>query len=171
APMVAASVPGIALGTTGLALLDERVLVLLLAAIIFAYIGLRLARPDFALSTKAASRLSTPIGFIAGAFQGATGISSPVAATYVHAMRLPYKAHVFALSAIFLISTVAQIPALAAAGILQGGWLIEGLIALIPVALFLPLGQKAGAYINQGVFDKLILIFLAIIGIVLVGRV
>ena len=167
-PMVIASFVGIGIGTTGLVFLNERLLVLMLACTIFAYVALRLTRPDFTLSAKAAMRISAPVGLIAGVFQGATGISSPVAVTYVHAMRLHYKAHVFALSVIFFCFTLAQIPALVAVGILQGHWLIEGMIALLPVALFLPLGQKVGAIIDQATFDRLILIFIAFIGVVLV---
>lgn len=170
-PMVIASFLGIGIGTAGLALVEERFLVGVLAGTILAYIALRLLRPDFTLSAASALWLSAPMGLVAGMLQGATGISSPVAATYVHAMRLKYRAHVFALSAIFFASTVAQVPALAAAGILQVKWLLEGLIALIPVALFLPLGQKVGAYIDPSVFDKVILAFLAIIGVILVSRI
>ncbi len=167
-PMIFASFLGIGIGTAGLALLNERLLVLVLACTIFVYVALRLARPDFTLGAKGAMRLSAPVGLIAGVFQGATGISSPVAATYVHAMRPHYRAHVFALSAIFFASTVAQVPALASAGILQGQWLIEGMVALLPVALFLPLGQKVGGLIDQVIFDRLILVFLLVIAVVLI---
>jgi uncharacterized membrane protein YfcA len=169
-PMVAASVAGMAIGTAGLATLNERLLVLVLAGVIFLYVGLRLTRPDIVLGQSMAMKLSLFVGVLAGALQGATGISSPIAATYVHAMRLSYGAHVFALSVVFLVATVAQLPALAVAGILQWRWIGEGVFALLPVVCFLPLGQKLGAYIDQALFDRVILIFLAIIGTTLVFR-
>jgi len=162
-----ASFIGMAAGTYALTAVDERLLVLALAGVIFAYVGLRLLRPDFVLGPQTAARIACPVGFAAGALQGATGISAPVAATYVHAMRLEHGAHVYALSWLFLAVTAMQVVALGAAGILRWEWLAEGVFALLPVALAMPLGHRLAARLDRRIFDRVILAMLAVIGLYL----
>jgi uncharacterized membrane protein YfcA len=155
------------IGTMALNAVNERLLVMALAFTIFAYISLRLARPNLVLREAAAMRAAAPVGLAAGILQGATGISSPVLVTFVHSMRLNYRSHVFALSALFFTLTGLQVVALSVTGILRVEWVGEGIFALLPVAVAMPLGQRVGARMNGATFDRMILAFLAVIGAVL----
>ncbi len=79
---------GALIGTGLLVWLPEEVLSAMLAGLVFAYIGLRLARPDFRLSMEVARRFVIPVGAIGGVFQGAAGISAPVSVSFLNAIRL-----------------------------------------------------------------------------------
>lgn len=159
---------GIGLGTWALTALPERVLVLVLGLLLLAYIGLRLVTPHWSLGPLLARRLGPPAGLGAGILQGATGISSPIGVTFIHAMTLERDAHVFTVSTMFLLFSLVQLPALWAAGIMRPEWMVQGLLALIPILLFMPVGQWISGKLSRKAFDRVILIFLAVIGVTMV---
>jgi hypothetical protein len=164
-PMSIAGVFGIVLGTYALVALNERMLILLLGVVLLAYVAFRLAQPHFVLGTELGRKLATPAGLAAGVLQGAAGLSSPAVVTFIHAMRLPYSPHVFAVSVVFLALGVAQLPSLAVSGLLQWRWLGEGVFALLPTLLFMPVGQRIGGAISRQTFDRLMLAFIGIMGL------
>ncbi len=164
APMVVGGAVGIALGTWVLTRLDEGVLSTGLGVVLLGYVALRLLRPDTALGSEGGRRAALPAGLAAGILQGSTGLSSPVVVTFIHAMRLGYAPHVFAVSLVFLMLSAAQLPALVVSGILRADWLLEGLFAMLPVLCFMPVGQWVGTRISRTAFDRLILALLALMG-------
>ena len=147
---------------------SERVLVLALGLLLLAYIGLRLVTPHWSLGPVPAWRLAPLTGVGAGILQGATGISSPIGVTFIHAMNLERDAHVFAVSTMFLLFSLVQLPALWAAGVMQPEWMLQGLLALIPIVIFMPVGQWISGKLSRKAFDRMILIFLAVIGLTMV---
>lgn len=155
---------GIILGTWALTSLPERVLVLALGAVLLTYVGLRLLTPHWSLELPLARRLGPFAGLGGGIMQGATGISAPVGVTFIHAMTLDREGHLFAVSAMFLLFAVVQLPALWAAGVMQPVWVLQGLVALAPILLFMPLGQWIGGRLSRRAFDRMILIFLGVVG-------
>lgn len=159
---------GIVIGTWVLTTLPERVLVLSLGIILVVYVALRIAAPHWSLSEAAARRLGPPAGLGGGILQGATGISAPIGVTFIHSMGLDRRAHLFAVSSMFLLFAVVQLAALWAAGVMRGEWLVQGGLALIPIVIFMPLGQWAGGKLSRKAFDRMILIFLTIIGLKMV---
>jgi len=159
---------GIGVGTWALTALPERVLVLVLGLLLLAYIGLRLATPHWSVGPALARRLGPLAGLGAGILQGATGISSPIGVTFIHAMKLARDAHVFAVSTMFLLFSLVQLPALWAAGVMRPEWMLQGLLALIPILVFMPVGQWISGRLSRQAFDRMILIFLAIIGLTMV---
>lgn len=159
---------GIALGTWALTSLPERLLVLALGIILLAYVGLRLATPHWVLSPQMAKRFGPLAGLGGGTLQGATGISAPIGVTFIHAMGLDRDAHVFAVSTMFLLFAVVQLPALWAAGVMQPLWMLQGLLALVPILIFMPIGQWASGKLSRKAFDRMILIFLGLIGLKMV---
>lgn len=159
---------GIGIGTWALTTLPERVLVLTLGIILLAYVALRLAAPHWSVDLKLARRLGPLAGIGGGTLQGATGISAPIGVTFIHSMGLERNAHVFAVSAMFLTFSVVQLPALVAAGVMQPAWMLQGLLALIPILLFMPLGQWISGRLSRKAFDRMILGFLGLIGLKMV---
>lgn len=143
---------GIAIGTWALTSLPERILVL------------KLAKPHLIVGPAAARRLGPLAGAGAGILQGATGISAPVGVTFIHAMGFERDAHVFAVSAMFLLFALVQLPSLALAGVMQPFWLLEGCLALVPILIFMPLGQVIAGRLSREAFDRMILVFLGIVG-------
>jgi uncharacterized membrane protein YfcA len=68
----------------------------------------------------------------------------------------------------FLTFSVVQLPALWAAGVMRPDWLLQGLLALVPILLFMPLGQWASSKLSRQAFDRMILVFLGVIGLKMV---
>lgn len=165
---LAAGAVGVAIGTWALDALPERSLLFGLGLILAGYVVLRLARPGAMVPAALAVRLAAPVGMAAGALQGATGISAPIGVTFIHAMRLERPAHVFAVSTMFLGFAAVQLPAAAIAGIYQPAWFAQGVYALLPVLVFMPLGDLLGRRFSREAFDRLILVFLALMGAKLV---
>ena len=161
---------GIALGTVIIASVPERSLSLALALVVLLYVGLRLTRPQLVLSRAHGLTFAVPAGLAAGLLQGATGIGSPVGATYIHAMRLGRTAHVFALSAMFLLFAVVQIPALAIAGVLTPKVALEGAFAVLPALMMLPVGSWLASHLSQAMFDRLVLALLLVVALQMLVR-
>lgn len=161
-PMLGFGAIGIGFGTWLLVEIDETLLSLGLAGMLLAYVGLRLSSPNFRIPLGLGLILSAPVGFAAGVLQGATGISAPIGVTFIHAMRFARAAHVFAVSAMFMVFAIAQVPALTVAGVLTPQRWLESAFALLPVALFMPVGTWIGRRVDHATFDKAILLLLTV---------
>lgn len=166
--LLAAGALGVAVGTWLLTAIPERHLSLALGLMMVGYIGLRLGHADFRASERVNRTIAPVVGLAAGTLQGATGIASPVVATFIHAMRLPREAHVFTVSCMFLLLALTQVPALVVAGMMSTSRLMEGAIALVPVAAMLPAGNWLGSRLSRRTFDRMILGLLAIIAVNLI---
>jgi uncharacterized membrane protein YfcA len=164
-----AGVVGTILGTWLLTTLPERWLVLGLGIILLGYVALRVFKPRIVLSAPAAKRFGPLAGAGGGILQGATGISAPIGVTFIHSMSLERTAHVFAVSTMFLVYGLTQLPSMWLAGILKVEWLGQGVLALLPILVFMPVGQFLAAKLSRRAFDLLILAFLAVIGLKMVA--
>lgn len=167
-PFLLAGGLGVVLGTWALSSLPERVLILSLGLLLLGYFILKVSSPHLVVGPRAATLFGPPAGFGSGVLQGATGISAPIGVTFIHAMGLGRDAHVFAVSAMFLVLGVVQLPALMIAGILQPVWVLEALAALVPIMVFMPLGQRLAGKLSRAAFDRMILIFLGLMGLKMV---
>lgn len=167
-PMLPAVAVGVVVGTWFLTSAPERTLTLSLGILLLAYLALRLTRPSFIVAGKAAMLGALPAGLGAGMLHGATGISAPIGVTFIHAMRFERGPHVFAVSAMFLVLVCTQAPALWIAGILTPEWMVLGTLSLIPIAAFMPVGQWLASKLSAWAFDRMILIFLGVIGVKMV---
>jgi uncharacterized membrane protein YfcA len=165
-----AGVAGIGLGTWLLVELPERALSFAVAAMIFAYILLRLVKPGMRLGAGAALWLATPAGVAAGALQGATGVAGPVVATFLNAMRLDRPPYVFAASAMFLLFALVQLPALLVAGIMTWRIMLEGALAVLPALAMMSVGGWLARFMKPQTFDRIILGLLAVIALQLLVK-
>lgn len=159
---------GCVIGTFLLTSLPERVLILGLGVILLAYVALRLFKPHIALTLETAKRFGPLAGIGAGILQGATGISAPIGVTFIHAMSLGRDAMVFAASAMFFVLGLVQLPTLLAMGELEAIWVVQGVLALVPILIFMPLGQKLADKLSRQAFDRVILGFLGLMGLKMV---
>ncbi len=159
---------GAALGTWLLAVLPTRGLLMLVAVCVLAYIGLRLARPDFKLERSMADRLVWPAGVMGGVIQGAAGMSAPVSVSFLNAMRLERPVFISTISAFFGAMTIAQAPAQFVAGLMTMPLLLTSVLALIPLFLFMPIGSWAAQKLSAQRFDQLVLALLTVLAMRLV---
>jgi uncharacterized membrane protein YfcA len=158
--MMGCGAVGSVIGTLALKGLDARVLSLALAAIIVGYVVLSLTHPGFHLPPRVTRIASPPVGVAAGGLQGATGISGPLLSTYLHGFGLRPRAYVFALATLFFGFALVQTIALFGVGLYTESRLVESLLALVPIAVALPLGSWAARRISVRTFNRAILALL-----------
>ena len=158
--MLAGGAVGAVIGTLALEGLDARVLSGVLAALIIGYVVLSFARPGFHLPPRVTRVASPPVGVAAGGLQGATGISGPLLSTYLHGFGLRPRAYVFALATLFFGFALVQTVSLVAVGLYTPSRLAQSLLALIPIALALPLGSWAARRMSVTAFNRVVLVLL-----------
>lgn len=143
-------------GTWLLAIADDRTLTQLLAVWLGLYLLQLQFRPHFRLPGNWS--VAPLFGTISGAIQGATGISAPVIAPWLTGIGLTREAFVFSISLSFSFFTVAQMLAMGATDLWTTRRLIEGLVALLPVMLFLHAGVRWARSIPPDGFRKVLLL-------------
>lgn len=163
--LLVAGTVGMVFGTWILSVVSERVLSLILAAAIGGYLVTLLLHPRFTLPRAVDRYLSPVVGLVAGALQGATGISSPVIATYFHALRLDQRAYVFSVAASFQMFCIAQFFALYQFGLFTRTRLVEGLLALLPIVVVLPLSIRLARIVSRRVFNAILVVLIVIMEI------
>jgi uncharacterized membrane protein YfcA len=156
---------GAVVGSVLLANLPTEVLMGGLAVIVFLYIVLRLARPDWSLARERGETMAPAVGFLGGVMQGAGGISAPVSVTYLNAMRLDRNEFIATITVFFTAMSALQVPALIALGVLT--WQTTGfaLVAAVPLFAAMPVGAWAARRLSKDAFDRMILILLAVIAV------
>lgn len=163
-----AAVIGVGGGTWVLANIDERALTILLAVWIAFYLvtvifGLRI-EPE----GKAAGALSPLLTLLAGVSQGATGMSGPFIATWAHAWGLVKETYVFATSLLFMAISCTQVVGVTVAGLYDHERVVQGLLAIIPVMIFVPLGMRLTKRISPRHFNWIIVGLIAAMEVKLV---
>jgi len=156
---------GSVFGTWSLVVLPDRVLALLVAASVGAFLLVLLFQPNFRLGYHLSRFISPWVGFVAGAAQGATGISGPVVGTYLRAFDLEPRAYVFAAATWFQGIGLIQIVALWQFGVLTEPRLYEGLLAVVPILVIVPLAAKLTGIIPRRSFEGILMVFLVIMGL------
>lgn len=167
-PVLGFGTVGIAFGTWLLTVLSPERLNGVLGGMLLFYIGMRVFTPHFALSERTGRRLAVPVGLLAGTAQGATGLCAAVFVPFVHSLGLTRTAMIFCVSTVFLIYAVVQFVSLLLIGQLSASHLVEGALAMLPVAVFMPLGTWIGRRLSRQVFDRVFLAILTLIALSLI---
>ena len=159
---------GAFVGTVLLVALPAKILSIVLALAILFYIGLRLTRPDFRLGMKRAGKLALPASIGAGMLQGSAGISTPIAVSFLNAMRLERRSFIATISLFFAAMSLVQMPTLYGFGLLTPASLLLGTAALVPILLAMPLGSWLAQHWSARRFDVTILCLLALLALRLI---
>lgn len=146
-------------GTLALVSVPDGVLVGLLLVVVLAYAALYFASPDFRIDPAAGRRLAPGVGLVGGAMQGAVGISGPIVGSWIHAYRLTRSAHILSVTALFAMAGLAQIPALAANGAMDGLWPLS-IVACVPALATIPAGTRLRDAISSTTFDRIVVVTL-----------
>ena len=148
---------GAVLGSWILKEVDSQALSLVVGALVLGYVVLRLTKPGFELGRSAERLLSPAVGLGGGLLQGAVGMSGPVLVTYLHSCRLPPPVYLVSLVTLFQAFTVVQVGALIGLGVYTTTNLVDGLFALVPMAIALPLGVRLAIRMSGRSFDGWVL--------------
>lgn len=169
-PAIPAGALGLGIGTWFLASTPPEKLNIGLGSMLLVYIAIKLFKPNAALKRSLSTILSPFVGLAAGFAQGATGLSAAVIIPFVQSVNVSRQATIFTISAIFMIFAVIQFFSLIYIGLITWRYILEGLLALIPVALFMPFGSWLGKRLSREAFDKIFLVILAVIAVGLIER-
>jgi hypothetical protein len=161
---------GIVAGSWLLAHLPRETMFLVLAAWLGLYLAFRGFKPGAGLSDRAGLALAPGVGLVSGTLQGSTGFSFPIFGPYLQSRRLGPAGFAFNSAILLLIFTSTQIVSLTGLGLLTWGRVGEGLFALIPMALFMPLGMRAARSMGGKSFDRVVSGLLAATALVLAYR-
>jgi uncharacterized membrane protein YfcA len=162
-----AGIAGAVVGTLALGIVPEWTITLLLIVIVSTYLVSVLLSPEYRLDETTARRWSGITGTAAGLFQGASGISGPLVASWFHALRLERGPFVFSIASVFLVAGGAQAVVLAQTGLLDGRLMVSAALTVIVVAT-IPLGPVLSARLGSRGFDRAVLALLAASTIALV---
>ena len=166
-----AAAGGTAIGAFVLASLTDAALLWLLIAWIGAYLLNLAVNPNFRLEGKMAKYLSPVIATFAGISQGATGISGPVVATWIHSYRLQAQLYVFAVSILFLVIAFVHLIVVSGIGLMHQERLLHGVLAIIPSLLFVQIGMWTTPYISPKWFNRIVIAIVVIMEAKLIWQV
>lgn len=169
-PYLISGIAGIFAGTWLLAIVSETVLSMLLCAAVVGYLVWRLARPGWVLSREKGARLAIPAGALAGALQGAAGLSAPASLTFLSSMQLPRPAFAGTISVLFVTLAVVQLPALWWAGLLSPTALGLSALSVLPIVLGMVAGAWLARFLSQAMFQKAVLVLLAAVAAMLLYK-
>jgi uncharacterized protein len=154
-----AGVVGAVVGAIAFVSLPEKPLVLVLIAAIAGYVITFFAKPDLRVGPERSRRFAPAIGGVAGAFQGAIGISGPIVGSWIHSYRLPRGAHIFSVTILFFVSGTTQFIVLVLSGELDGR-VGASLLACIPVLASIPFGAWLRNRVSARGFDLAVIAML-----------
>jgi uncharacterized membrane protein YfcA len=160
APLLVAGVIGTAIGVWLLRELSPDALSLVLAGTVILYVVVRILRPEMRLSSRVSRFAAAPVSFAAGTLQGAAGVSGPLLASYLHSYRMDRSTYLFALTVLLQVFGLAQIIGVAVTGLYSADRLLISTLAVIPVAIVMPLGIALSRRLSTAGFDRLVLIVL-----------
>jgi hypothetical protein len=166
--VTAAGIAGCVAGTVVLSSVNGRMLSVVLAVVILGYILVVLTRPDVSLAPAVSRYTSPPVGFLAGGLQGSTGVSGPLLTTYLHGFALTPAAYVFSLSVLFLVFATVQVASIAVLGLYTAERLRDSVLALLPIAVMLPVGSRLSRRLPTEIFRRVVLVGLAVTACALV---
>lgn len=169
--LVGFSFAGAFVGTFLLVSVPEEPLLLVLAFTIAAYVVNYLRTPQLRLEPATTHRWSPLVGSVAGVMQGAVGVSGPIVAAWLHGFRLPPRAYVFSVTAIFGVSGAVQLSLLTAAGEFTADRALVSALAFVPVLAMIPVGTRLRARLGGRGFELAVLAVLVASGVALPVRV
>jgi len=99
----------------------------------------------------------------AGLVQGAVGMAGPVIAPYLHSLNLKRPQYVFAVSIYFQIFALTQLVSFLWLGLIDSERAFEGLLACIPIMIFLPIAIRLSRFVSHKAFNVVIIVLLIVI--------
>lgn len=167
-PALLSASAGVVLGTWVLANIEERVLTIVLTVWIAFYLLTVIFKLKIRPEGSAARTLSPILAGAAGICQGATGVSGPFVATWAHGWGFVKETYVFATALMFLSISATHVIGITVAGLYDQERVFQGLLAIIPVMIFIPLGMRLTRRISPRMFNWIIVGIIAIMEMKLV---
>lgn len=159
---------GAVIGTIALVNLPEQPFLIVLALSILLFLFQFIRKPEFGFSPAFTRRWSPAVGLLAGAMQGAIGVSGPIVATWVHSYRLPTRAFIHSLTLMFGVTGAVQLAILLGDGQMTPDRLVGAVVASVAVAIATPIGLGLRKRLAGPSFEKLVLLTLVASAVALI---
>ena len=161
-------IPGASIGAFLLYYSPEKLLASLLAFWILIYLLISIFRSNLILSQGNRNIIAPYVGFFSGILQSSSGISAPVVASYVDAIKISPKAYVFTVATIFTALSGTHFIILIFLQAYSKIVFVEGLWAILPTVIFVALGSKVRKFMSPLIFRRIIKALLVIMAIRLI---
>jgi uncharacterized membrane protein YfcA len=161
-PFISVGTLAVIAGTWVLTEIDDRILSVVIAIVIAAYIWRYLADPMFGLEREMARRMAAPMGLLGGGLLGATGTAGPLIMTYLHSIRMNRASFIHMMSLTFTVFGLIQLVTLVVLGAFTPERTTQAVWAIIPVAAVTAFGIRIGRLINQKTFERVVLALLGV---------
>lgn len=169
-PMLLVMVGMIWVGTLLLISLDPGLVAALLGLAVASFAAMSLARPEL----RVPLRVERPAGILAGAcggfFGGMALIGGPPVIMYFVALHLKKEEFIGSIGLVYLTMLIPAGFSLTTLGVLEARHILPGLGSFIPVFAGLALGQWLRGKIDQGLFRKVLLSAMILIGLNLLRK-
>ncbi len=171
-PVIAAAGLGVFAGSRIVVSLSQTHLLLTLGLVVIGFSGLEALRPGGTAIVP--QELERPFGLIMGFFGGVLGglstIFGPPLVIYLNLLRLPKDLFVAAIGVTFFVTSLFLFLAFGSVGILSRQTIIWSALAILPVVLGQSAGTRLRSRLPQQPFQRVVLIFLLLLGLNLVRR-
>jgi uncharacterized membrane protein YfcA len=169
-PVVVAGAVGVVAGVRLLASLDQNLLALAIAGVVFFFLGRgdRLFGKD--PQTLRVKLIGPLIGGLSGLLIGATSIAGPLLAVYLHSKRLTARQFVASVTVVFQVLGIVQVIGLWQLGLYNRSSLTIGLLSLVPTLLAVAIGVRVRDRLNTGTFRTAISALLALSAVNLIAQ-
>ena len=154
---------GTLIGTILLIQLPATFLKLVLSFTVYGYVLFCWLNPGWHLDMQVAQKIVMPTAAVAGTLQGASGISAPVSVSFISALKLERSQFISTISIYFLATSIVQIPALFAFGLMTPAYLLISSAAVLPLVAGMPIGSFLARKLSREHFDKVILVILFVV--------
>jgi uncharacterized protein len=169
-PVLAGIAAGTVTGALLLGALNPRFASALVGSVALLYALATALRLAVRVPAAAVRRVGPAFGVLAGLMGGATGISSPLLASYLHFLGLEKREFVFWITVMFFIVNIAQVATYFRLGLYAGPVLTTALLACGPMVVGTVLGLALQDRLEPRLFERIVLAVVLIASLNLVGR-
>lgn len=163
-PYLLFGVFGILLGAQLLVRLDQTLLKSVLGCLVLVFVVTSWLDLLPRLSPRAARLAGSPLGFLAGALQGAVGASGPVSVMYLLSTAASRQAFLFSINAVFLVLDSTQVAALYGLGLYTADLSLQAVVSALVLVPAVLLGFKLHDRVDDRLFRRGVLLILALTG-------
>lgn len=161
------TVPGLLIGLSILVTVNVDLAKIVLGLVLILYALLALSQRPFTVSEKTERRLKVPVGFLTGFINGLTGSQVMPVLPYLLSLGLDKNTFIQAINISFTLSSVIMLFGMNRAGYLSPHTFLVAVCGAVPLVTVVYFGGKLRDRISHKVYQKLVLIFLLILGIIL----
>lgn len=168
--LIAPTIVGVFLGTMVLVKTPLWMLNLCLGAMVLLFVLASVLKWDFTVSPAQEKFLSPLFGFLSGFLNGVTNAAGPTLAIYLYSLKLDKRTFVKSIATIFVTTKLSQLVAISTWNLFNSYTIkLSVLVLLFTLAGFYT-GLKTQDRIDQGNFNRGLLVLLALVGLLLIIR-